>query len=302
MLQKTVFSALPQEGVLYACAYGSKAVSQHNYNAKNSLLDLLLVVRDTAQWHLLNAERNPRHYSFICRNSSTVNSLQTLGAGLYYNTNVLLGNIPAKYGVISRKDCLDDLLNWRHLYLAGRLHKPILPLLNCNEISEAVAMNRKHSLLVALLMLPSRFDTLQLLRTIVGISYHGDFRMQLGGEHPLKIEKIVNGQRESLESMYPIQDRATRKGNGWIQDVSPLARLHLLTQTPSNLQRVLQRRHSLFELASLEHQELEAALRTALGAIVRWPAIVQAAKGVITAGPTQAFAYSLAKLMKRFST
>ena len=47
----------------------------------------------------------------------------------YYNTLVEheLGCL-IKYGVVSSAALEADLTDWKHLYLAGRLHKPVVPL------------------------------------------------------------------------------------------------------------------------------------------------------------------------------
>ena len=42
-----------------------------------------------------------------------------------------------KYGVISVRSLLDDLLNWRTLYMSGRMHKPVRAFCRvCNATSE----------------------------------------------------------------------------------------------------------------------------------------------------------------------
>lgn len=40
-------------------------------------------------------------------------------------TGKLLGSRYVKYGVVSCKTLRDDLLNWKTLYLSGRMHKPV---------------------------------------------------------------------------------------------------------------------------------------------------------------------------------
>lgn len=57
--------------------------------------------------------------------------LQNWGPGVYFNALVDLKlpggkcSLLSKYGVVSTASVLDDLRTWRHLYLAGRIHKPV---------------------------------------------------------------------------------------------------------------------------------------------------------------------------------
>ncbi len=92
-----------------------------------------------------------------------------------------------KYGVVSVKTLIDDLLNWRSLYVSGRMHKPVRilkfpsssnssstgtaaaqllgggqsspsPLDAGDAIKEASNENLRHALRAALLLLPATFS------------------------------------------------------------------------------------------------------------------------------------------------
>lgn len=39
-----------------------------------------------------------------------------------------------KYGVVEAATLLDDLTNWRHVYLAGRMHKPTTALVQPSQV------------------------------------------------------------------------------------------------------------------------------------------------------------------------
>lgn len=68
-----------------------------------------------------------------------------------------------KYGLISLHALMDDLLNWRTLYVSGRMHKPVRILACSHEVVLAAAReNLRHALRAALLLLPERFSAEQL--------------------------------------------------------------------------------------------------------------------------------------------
>ena len=52
----------------------------------------------------------------------------SVAAGVYYNTLVDWGDRRIKYGVVSTAKLKRDLHDWTDLYLAGRMHKPVLTL------------------------------------------------------------------------------------------------------------------------------------------------------------------------------
>lgn len=64
-----------------------------------------------------------------------------------------------KYGVVSLKRLHQDLLQWDDLYVAGRLHKPVIHILRGNlEVAQSISTNLDAALRLALLLLPPRFS------------------------------------------------------------------------------------------------------------------------------------------------
>lgn len=78
-----------------------------------------------------------------------------------------------KYGVMERSSAVRDLLSWELLYLAGRLHKPVLTLKTCSEVLSAQRRNVSAAVVTALLLCKKRFTKEQFLHSLCGISYHG---------------------------------------------------------------------------------------------------------------------------------
>ena len=167
-----------------------------------SMIDLIFAVEDPAAWHARNVQQYPQHYSALrWLGPRALAAVQELGAGVYFNTNVAMLDEQIKYGVVSVNRLVHDLRTWETLYLSGRLHKPVTVLRDEPAISAALAANRDSALQTALLLVPERFSTAELLTAVAGLSYTGDVRMALS-ENPHKVANIVAGQFAELAELY----------------------------------------------------------------------------------------------------
>jgi translocator assembly and maintenance protein 41 len=243
-LAELIDQTFPQNQLLFAFGYGSGVFSQALQGddpRQAGMLDLILVVQDAQAFHWANEHENPTHYAGWIR---TLDYCQgQLAAGLQRrflqgkDAKVLFHVVddaddgpPLKYGVIQYEDFVQDLTQWESLYIAGRLHKPTLPIpilskvLQEEELSyqkilqEAQTTNLQAAVAASLLMapLPSPADSTTTNSTpnllswtdfyskIAALSYTGDFRMQVGGEDPQKIQKLVQapGQLERFHLLY----------------------------------------------------------------------------------------------------
>lgn len=95
-----------------------------------------------------------------------------------------------------------DLLNWRTLYLAGRMHKPLRIIKDDARVRLTQQVNLASALRTALLMLPEAFTPRELFARIASISYAGDPRMLLPAENRAKIGNIVTRQEDQFRELY----------------------------------------------------------------------------------------------------
>ncbi|XP_014086217.1 phosphatidate cytidylyltransferase, mitochondrial [Bactrocera oleae] len=330
---KEILARFPRGGLSYVFAYGSGVKQQVGYEEiakqKKNVIDLIFCVRDPLGWHAENINRQESHYSMLHRLGPRfiMNYQEYLGARVYFNTLVPLPdiNVTIKYGVISREHLLDDLLNWRYLYLAGRLQKPVSELVPTNgddELNEALAKNLSSAFQVALLLLPKQFTAYQLFHTISSLSYKGDFRM-LFGENKQKVRNIVVAQEKDFLNVYlPVMQTLTdyvgvdfnarEIGSDktivqFEQDKSLLAIIHHLRNAPDELQKRIVR-NSAFKgdymkivphLAN-SHNLLEL-IQTSVNDIVWRSSITQSIKNIPSAGLFKSLIYSYRKALKTFS-
>lgn len=305
----------------FCFAYGSGVKQQLGYSdvtksAKGaSMIDLILCVDDAFKWHSENVLLNPCDYSSIARFAGVENITRLqleYGARVYCNTLIPLPNGERiKYGVISTEDLLDDLLNWTHLYVAGRLHKPVEVLQSpgADSISMALLKNRKSAVHVALLRQPEAFSPFELFYAIANLSYSGDFRMMFG-EKKDKVRNIVTPQLNEFYDCYrPVLLQLEQEGfislphdiTGRIkQNVSPDCVRRGLHRLPSNVRQLLAHTdEGLEEWAG--RPGLQHRLGECLETIVYHSSVGQSLKNIPTAGLGKAVRYSFQKVLKTFN-
>lgn len=203
-----ILSIFPE--VAFAMAYGSGVVEQAGYdyslakrpdsvlNSNNDsasllpMLDFIFVVEDSEAWHTENINRNPSHYSSVIKSPRSISYFQDqISANFWFNAYIPMNILNfqgrlMKYGVINKKNFIEDLTNWTQLYAAGRLHKPVRFLKVNPDLWEAIYYNYAQAVSTSLLLLPETFKEVDLYMTIASLSYTGDPRMFIG-ENPKKV-------------------------------------------------------------------------------------------------------------------
>lgn len=187
LLHQQFLDSLP-DGIQMAFAYGSGVFQQEGHaDITKNMLDFVIVVDDVESWHRKNLALNWKHYSALKLLGSKViaNIQEKYGAGIYFNTLVKFKDRLLKYGVISTRCLITDLLDWNSLYVSGRLHKPVKLIVqpDSKSVMSAMQMNLQSAVHAALLQLPETFSEEALYITIAGLSYGGDFRMTFGEDH-----------------------------------------------------------------------------------------------------------------------
>jgi mitochondrial translocator assembly and maintenance protein 41 len=340
-LLESVFSS-PLKHIKMAFAYGSAVFKQLSSNGSSStdpaMIDLVLVVNDSLAFHKANLSANGSHYSFLkWFGAGAITRLQQQwGAQCYYNTliPVRLGSntMLIKYGIIDERALESDLLNWTHIYMAGRCQKPILEIKSytseSNAMHQALTANLKSALLAALLIMPQRFTLAELFICIVSLSYSGDFRM-LVGEDKNKCRNIVMPQMAKFKELYDcfISDETSkgRLSKTKCGDFERCLHANTLEYQMGSLPRCLleriistkfgvyldakQRNDDLVReyVTKLTHapnvaDECGRLVSSSVTSIVKRSSATQSLKGLLTAGAAKSVLYSLRKLKKMLAS
>lgn len=173
-----------------------------------------------------------------------------------------------------------DLLNWRSLYLAGRMHKPLRIIKDNPRVRLTQQVNLASAVRTALLSLPAEFPPAALFARIAAISYTGDPRMRLPAENRSKVANIVQRQGPQFTELYQRLAGAL-PGVHWhtpyartiTQDVSPQARAAHLRKLPSNLLARVERHYAGTGLPAREDDE--AVYWTKMAADEKLPSVLE---------------------------
>lgn len=279
----------------HAVAYGSGAFRQNSYaDHEKPMVDFMFAVRDPKVWHRRNIAAHPEDYSMLrFLGAKVVAQVQEMGAGMYYNPYVRLEAQEIKYGVISSRRLLEDLINWDTLYAAGRHHKPVKTLTSTPEVVEAREVNLQSALAAARLLLPERFTEQELFHRIAGLSYKGDVRL----ENRNKVQNIVDANMVGFRKMYePFLQQAfemsIHSGGACIQNTNADTREHLLEQLPDSVTK-----NSDLD-PSLSTEAIQGLLQAQLRKIIKRSSLTMTFKGIATAGPKRSARYGWEKLKK----
>ncbi|KAJ3487071.1 hypothetical protein NLJ89_g11749 [Agrocybe chaxingu] len=149
-------------------------------------------------------QQHPSHYPLHARvlGSSYVSRVQEVSPGVWFNAYVPMKDVTIKYGVTTIDNLCSDLLNWRTLYLAGRMHKPLRIIKDDARVRLTQQVNLTSAVRAALLTLPSSFPQEDLFSRIASISYAGDPRMLLPAENRGKVGNIVRKQGPQFKELY----------------------------------------------------------------------------------------------------
>jgi len=309
---RQILPRFPLDHVRCAFGYGSAVFPQRGNQGADRQIDMIVITDSLVDFHRANMIHNKDDYSQFMKNKSPESLAQwnSKATGLYFNQFVKIDQGELKYGVISTENLVNDLVNWEHLYISGRLHKPVklvtpsktgLDLAESRpdsdlELSTALETNLMSAVRVASLLEPgekTNFD--QLVMNICNLSYLGDIR-QKGFEDTQKVAKIVEGSYENLKTLYlPIIDKCdwleSSSGGDIYKSTAPADLINQINNLPSRLQQA--------NLASaVSSGELKSGLEGEIASIVSTSSKAQTWVNFWTAGPIRSTKYGLAKVKK----
>ncbi|KAM8867786.1 phosphatidate cytidylyltransferase, mitochondrial [Synchiropus picturatus] len=315
---RRILSRFPQD-ISLAFAYGSGVFQQHGTDhgqMEKNMLDFVFAVDDPVTWHTMNLLQNRRHYSILkVLGPTNISSIQCgHGAAVYYNTLVPVDGKIIKYGVISTEALIDDLMHWKTLYVAGRLHKPVKMLVQGEngKLRASLVANLKSAVTASFLMLPESFTEEELFLQIAGLSYAGDFRMIIG-EDKSKVSNIVKDNIDHFQFLYsnilrdcpqvvykPLQGKLEVDKSPEGQFVQLMALPRTLQQRITKLVDPPGKNRDVEEILLQVAQDPDcgAVVQQGISSIVKSSSITQSIKGIATAGLWKTVSYSSKKMIK----
>lgn len=282
-------------------AYGSSIAFQSGYKEnEKKQVDLIVIVDDIKKFYEENLKMNRYMYKFTPRMYFKHAKSENLkkAAGICYTTDINYGEDTYKMGVIEKKDVLDDLLNWKTFYIAGRFQKEMYTAQVDEEIEKANEINKKNALTIALILLDKENPTLlDLYEQICSLSYMGDSRKNFKAEDPKKVQKLASGSKEHFNKEY--RDKTSlftvSKDEHITIDYDKV--FNSIKFLPDELKEQIE--HNTEGKLDMDHiGAMRKTIEDYLTLIIKSSSLGQTKKGILTTGPKNSITYALRKLKK----
>ena len=281
-------------------AYGSSIAYQAGYKEnEKKQVDLIVVVDDIKEFYKENLKKNKYMYKFTPKMYFKHASSKSLkkAAGICYTTDINYGIDTFKMGVIEKVDVLDDLLNWKTFYIAGRFQKEMYTAIKDEEIESANEINKKNALTIALLLLDKENPSLQdLYEKICSLSYTGDSRKNFKAEDPNKIKKLASGSKDHFDKEYRDKTDLFKVDKTGIIKIDYKKLYDSIEDLPTNL------KNRIKEIKTNDKDERIIEIRKTiidyLTLIIKGSSLGQTKKGILTTGPKNSLNYAISKLKK----
>ena len=283
-------------------AYGSSIAYQEGYKEnEKKQVDLIVVVDDIKKFYSDNMKKNSYMYNLTPKIYFTLAKEKTLRkhASICYTTHINYGCDTYKMGVIEKKDVLDDLLNWKTFYIAGRFQKEMFTAIKDEDIEKANILNKRNALVISLLLLEKDKNTLtDLYETLCSLSYKGDTRKMVKAEDPNKVRKLAKGSKEFFDREY--KDKTTLfKVVDNEQLIIDYDRVYSsIKSLPTNLANSIESVLTKNLKKDEEREEIRDVINKYLVKIIKSSSLGQTTKGILTTGPINSFSYVFEKLKK----
>lgn len=283
-------------------AYGSSIAYQEGYSAnEKKQVDLIVVVDDIKTFYNDNMKKNSYMYNLTPKIYFTIAKEKSLRkhASICYTTHINYGCDTYKMGVIEKKDVLDDLLNWKTFYIAGRFQKEMFTAIKDDDIEKANILNKRNALVVSLLLLDKDKNTLSdLYETLCSLSYKGDTRKMVKAEDPNKVKKLAKGSKDFFDKEY--KDKTTlfkvTDDEKLLIDYDKV--YSYIKALPTNLANSLNNVIEQKLPKDLERQKIKDEINKYLVKIIKSSSLGQTTKGILTTGPVNSISYVFEKIKK----
>ena len=282
-------------------AYGSSIAYQSGYkDNEKKQVDLIVIVDDIKQFYTENLKMNKYMYKLIPRIYFKRAKSKNLkkAAGICYTTDIVYGEDTYKMGVIEKIDALDDLLNWKTFYIAGRFQKEMFTAQADAEIEKANEINKKNAMTIALLLLKKENPTLlDLYEQICSLSYMGDSRKNFKAEDPNKIKKLASGSKEHFNKEFRDKSKLIKVSKDEHITVDYKETFESIKRLPDELRKKIE--ENTEGKLDMEHIDIiRGSIEEYLTTIIKKSSLGQTKKGILTTGPKNSLVYALRKLKK----